>query len=277
MVYTYFYINITAYTVYSEHSFWGNLFAHLWDYFYKNPLISIPWAVGMLLFWIKPKARLRLWAKITLTAAGLTALAATVVSEQVFDYYFLICAPFAVLGIVGVLEWISKIRMPELVPGALAPIVCAGLWALAVTFHPNAHDLHKKREDLAQFAFADIIRQTPGATLLNYDSLDMGFYTAADIVPSVKFFMRQNIPYENFPANQDAQNQYLRDAVTDYVVVLTNQATAENNGPLNENYERIAKRQYSAYIDDYDYMLYKRREPEEKEETKPEPAEIVES
>lgn len=117
-----------------------------------------------------------------------------------------------------------------------------------------------------QFVFADIIRETPGATLLNYDALDLGFYTAADIVPNVKFFMKQNIPYEKFPDNQDAQNQYLQEAKTDYVVLLTNNDTAENNAILNENYERIARREYSPYIEDYDYMLYKRRDKEEKTE-----------
>ncbi len=266
LYYTYFYINITAYTIHESGRFWGSVFENIWRCFYKNPLISVPWGLGLLLFWIKPKEKMCLWAKIALTASGLTALAATMVSEQVFDYYFLICAPFAALGVISVLEWAARTRMPKLIPGAAAPVICTGLWALTAVAHPNAHDLHKNREDLVQFVFADIIRETPGATLLNYDALDLGFYTAADIVPNVKFFMKQNIPYEKFPDNQDAQNQYLQEAKTDYVVLLTNNDTAENNAILNENYERIARREYSPYIEDYDYMLYKRRDKEEKTE-----------
>lgn len=263
LYYAYFYINITAYPVRGEGGFLGAFFANIWRSFYKNPFISIPWGIGLALLWACPRNKLAIWARIVLTVSGLAALVATVVSQQVFDYYFLICAPFALLGIVGVLSWVEKIKMSELIPGAAAPVVCAGLWALTVIAHPNAHDLHKKREDLVQFVFADIIQETPGATLLNYDSLDLGFYTAADIVPNVKYFMKQNIPYEKFPKNQDAQTQYIREAKTDYVVLLTNQAAAENNIPLNENYERIAQMQYSAYIEDYDYMLYKRRNEEE--------------
>ena len=266
--YTYFYINITAYTGQGEGGFWAAFFRNIWYSLYKNPFISIPWVLGLALFWIKPKKTLRVWAKITLTAASLTALAAIAVSRQVYDYYFLICAPFALLGIIGVMEWTAKIKMPALVPGAAAPVVCAGLWALMVPLHPNAHDLHKQKQELPQFQFAEIMQGTPGATLLNYGSLDLGFYTAADIVPNVKYFMKQNIPYEYFPENQDAQDQYLKEARTDYVVLLTNADTAENNEYLNQNYERVASAPYSEYMEDYDYMLYKRRDPAEKE-TKP--------
>jgi len=49
--------------------------------------------------------------------------------------------------------------------------------------------LEFKKEDLVQFKYASIINQKKDATLLNYGTLDGGFYSAADIVPNIRFFI----------------------------------------------------------------------------------------
>lgn len=67
-----------------------------------------------------------------------------------------------------------------------------------------------------QYRFAQRIRQTEGATLLHYGSLDGGFYYAADLVPDVKYFCRLNI---RLPEMLSEQDRYVREGVAEFVVV----------------------------------------------------------
>ena len=83
-----------------------------------------------------------------------------------------------------------------------------------------------------QYQLAKVINETPNATLLNYGFMDAGFFTAAGIAPSVKFFHSSNV---NMPEKSEEQLRYIREGLVDYVVV-------RNEGPkeLHENYELVA-------------------------------------
>jgi len=75
-------------------------------------------------------------------------------------------------------------------------------WAtitISLTSHTNQKLswLGVNKEDLVQYKFAAIINQTEGATLLNYGSLDGGFYTVSGIVPNVKYFHKIMFREEN--------------------------------------------------------------------------------
>ena len=70
------------------------------------------------------------------------------------------------------------------------------------------------------------------ATLLNYGFMDAGFYTAAGLVPSVKYFHQTNVPLEEMLAEQE---RYLREGLCDYVVTRGKQP-----GMDRERYELIA-------------------------------------
>ncbi len=57
--------------------------------------------------------------------------------------------------------------------------------------------------------------QKENPTLLNYGFLDGGFYTAADIVPTCKYFCILNIPLKEM---QEVQDECLSSGAVDFVV-----------------------------------------------------------
>ena len=79
----------------------------------------------------------------------------------------------------------------------------------------NVRDLGKARAETMQYRFAAVIAQTPNATLLNYNFMDAGFYTACDIAPTVKYFHRTNV---HLPEMVEEQARYVAQGLTDYVV-----------------------------------------------------------
>ena len=57
----------------------------------------------------------------------------------------------------------------------------------------------------------------PGASLLNYGTLDGGFYTAAGVLPPCRYFCVTNMPLE---AQWAEQNTLLQTGAVDYAVAL---------------------------------------------------------
>ncbi len=68
-----------------------------------------------------------------------------------------------------------------------------------------------EKEELPQYQFAQIINQTENATLLNYGFLDGGFYMAADVLPTTKFFCRLNLRNSDFPEMRKEQERLIED------------------------------------------------------------------
>ena len=102
-------------------------------------------------------------------------------------------------------------------PGYLLAILVFLLFAFYKS--PNTYRIGTPRKELVQYQFAEIIRETPDATLLNYGFLDAGFYTVCDILPTERFFQMQNISYEAFPEMMDSQNECIREQRVDYLIL----------------------------------------------------------
>ncbi|MFH1512929.1 MAG: hypothetical protein ABIG45_06210 [Bacillota bacterium] len=83
-----------------------------------------------------------------------------------------------------------------------------------------------------QYRLAAIISQTPNATMLNYFFMDTGFYTAANVTPSVKYFHYTNVPLDEMYAEQ---TRYIADGITDFVVTRGRQPDT-----ITDNYTLIA-------------------------------------
>jgi hypothetical protein len=151
-----------------------------------------------------------LWLMAAATGLGVF------IGGKAYVYYGLILAafmPFAALWLCLLAE-----RLPRQ-PRPLGAAALAGLTivsaALCVFTTPNRGDLLAPRAQTMQYRFAAIINRTPNATLLNYGFMDAGFYTAAGIVPSVKYFHQTNVP---LPEMRSEQARYVAEGITDYVV-----------------------------------------------------------
>ena len=72
-------------------------------------------------------------------------------------------------------------------------------------------------QQLPQYRFAADIRADGGGTLLNYGTLDGGFYTVTGQLPPCKYFCVTNLPLAEQQQQQDA---LLAAGGVDYVVTL---------------------------------------------------------
>ena len=94
--------------------------------------------------------------------------------------------------------------------------------------------------ELAQFQFAEIMSTEKSPTLLNYGFLDGGFYTAADILPSTKYFCKLNLSLDEMTAEQNA---VIKNKEVQFVVLRCDAKTKEYGSKvpyLLDNYDCIS-------------------------------------
>ena len=113
--------------------------------------------------------------------------------------------------------------------------------------------LFTNKNDYAQFRIANIIKEnSTNPTILNYGSLDYGFYNILGIIPNCKYFHRMNIPYEKLSDNYDVQKKYIINGMVDYVII----GIRKDNKKVLEDFEFILNNYEIIYEDDQVYEKY---------------------
>jgi len=89
----------------------------------------------------------------------------------------------------------------------------------------------------------------------------MGFYTTAGVLPTIKYFELQNLEYSRYPLNTDEQNRYVRDGVTEFVVLRDYAVKDKNKAKvmqLNSKYRLVnfADQYFEGYT--FTYYLFQR-------------------
>lgn len=113
---------------------------------------------------------------------------------------------------------------------------------------PNPAFMGTKKADLPQYQFAQIIHQTPNATLLNYGFLDGGFYMAADIIPTTRFFCTLHVPLEEMNEELD---RTVQEGLVDYIVTRSRELESHC-------YRQIAQVDYRFEDTSFTFRLYHR-------------------
>lgn len=163
---------------------------------------------------------------------------------HVFVYYELIFLPFAVFAVVPFIRFAQ--RVPKLVPA----FMLVGTLALACFISPNTYLLHYQKEQMPAHRFAARIRQTENATMLNYGFLDGGFYRAAGILPSNKYFCKLNIPLPQMLEEHDA---LLNEGRVDFIVT--------RNTPVDSPlYSLVDVAAFPFEKQNFVYYLYQRKD-----------------
>lgn len=230
-----------------------------------NPIFAGHFLIGLIIFLTNIHYIPKRIAKISLLSCLLFLALSVFGGGRGYIYYFLIISPFIIFGFIVLLSLFYK--QFGAIKSRLASIFII-LISVIITFsytlvcNHNTYMLKMDKEDLVQFKYAKIIRQTENATLLNYGTLDIGFYTTTGIVPNVRFFQNLNIPYSAFPLVMDEQNRYIKEKVVDFITLVV---PSDNNfenpeiPSLYENYSLIEKELQAFENIDYYYLLFEKK------------------
>lgn len=185
---------------------------------------------------------------------------------RAYIYYFLIFTPLITLGLITLVSLISNIFISTQINKHFSLILFSVIiitWIPTYLFNQNTYFLRVNKNDLVQFRFSTIINETKDATLLNYSTLDMGFYTTTGITPNILFFEEHNLSKLKFPQNMDEQNRYIKEKLIDYVVYavpVPSIGKEEITPYLLKNYQLITTGIQEYENLKYEYFLYKKIE-----------------
>lgn len=187
-----------------------------------NPGYTLPLLLGAAGLMLSKRHSLP--EKITWALCGLLGLITVFFGGRYYLYYgfaFGAMVPLFFAVALGALSAHTSALPPvrakpgtALCMGCLA--VCTALCLLLCPLlSPNKPLEQPPKEELMQYRFAAIIRQYENATLLNYNFLDWGFYTAAEVAPHLKYYHLPNMP---LPELHSEQQRYVREGLSDFVV-----------------------------------------------------------
>jgi hypothetical protein len=258
---TYFVINMTGYpTSLSWISRISNILIVLAAQFSLNPVPGFLLWFGILSFILFKKFIPGNRNKLLLILCFMLLLLGVYTGRVGFIYYYLIFMPFIIFGLIALADVLRAFFKRLNQPAWIFILISATLFIslpLEYRFNQNAYMLHWKQEDLVQYKFASILNQRQNPTLLNYGSLDMGIYTTAGILPNIKYFELQNLDYTRYPLNLDEQNRYIREGLTDFVVLsyyADNDDKGETIPYLTANYQLVAAA--DQYFEGYMFSYY---------------------
>jgi len=255
----YFYLNFTAYP---KTSGLMEMLTTAWKTVVEtvaaSPVLMASMAAGLLGFVFTSKLLRGVWPKVCYVLLPMLLAVGVYAGGRTYPYYFLILRGMLMLpGLIAAAYALSalaravtlaKLRppMPPHPRIGLRPmfaLFCAAILVLSAWGAYGSYQyrdfMQQDKADLAQYRFAALMNEEENPTLLNYGFLDGGFYTAADILPTVRYFCKLNL---NLPEMMQAQRQAIRDKAVDFVVLRYRGEKHEYGSDvpqLLENYELV--------------------------------------
>lgn len=199
-----------------------------------------------------------IWIRLYIALSFVFLMIGVYIGGVPFIYYFLCFEFYIIFAFIAVFYFIEQYchwRSLNII------ILCCGLFAVGhyTWKSPNKESMDLSKKDYAQYVFKDIICESKDKTLLNFDNLDGGFYTTCDIVPNVKYFMRQNVEYNRYPQILDGQIDVIKNKETEFVIIrefFGNQGYRKTIPYLEANYKEIKKHSQKYEGMDFTYYLY---------------------
>ena len=266
---TYFGFNLTVYP--NTISFFGilkNMIQSIQQQVLVNPVFSLLLMAGLMVFIVTKKFIQNLWQRLCLFLCIFFLALGVYASGFGFPYYFLIFTPFIVFAVIILFSLFPKVhrRLSTFSP-VLAILITILITGATITISLTSHTNQKlswlgvNKENLVQYKFAAIINQTEGATLLNYGSLDGGFYTVSGIVPNVKYFHKNNVSRREYPIVEDEQDRYIREKKVDFVVIRLSPGISVEQMVVSElfqNYHMVSVEQQEFVDTQFSYYLFEK-------------------
>ena len=141
--------------------------------------------------------------------------------EMAHPYYALVFAATAGAGLArfaALADRLMHARVPLAPRAGLAAALCLSLLPLCARLCPAGALRAVRREEMAQTIFArEMHRLSSHPSLLDYSSLDQGFYLAANILPECRYFADNNLETAEKRRTLDA---WLSEARSEFVVTV---------------------------------------------------------
>ncbi len=266
LFYTYFYVNMTAYS--SNISIIKRIILALKSalaYSRHLPIFLVTAAFGYIFFMINKKMITNKIGKIAINFAIILSSIGIYYGNN-YKYYFLFLMPFMIFGICSIGYILDKViekktnKNPKLklLYLALNILVTCGFIALTYINTPNRTNMNIDSSNLVQFKFAKFINEEQDKSILNYNFIDGGFYTVTNTIPNIKYFSMPNIEYNSYPIIKDEQDRYIREKVTNFVICKIEENNEINIKFLNENYIEVTRDKVEDDGVIYEYVLLKK-------------------
>lgn len=207
--------------------------------------------VGGLILFLMNKKVSNLWVKISTLASIILTFGMIYLTGRLYPYLIIPVLAFLVFSLIGFLNLINKKLSDKKIKYSYLIVISLFLLLPITVKNENIYESRFfEVTDPAQIEFAKIINEDEDPTLLNFLSLDAGFYTAANIIPNIKYFYIPNIEFDLYPEVYVKQYDALEDKLVKYVVVTNyNEEAKSAYLKLNDHYEEITR------IDNY--VLFK--------------------
>lgn len=254
----YIYTNIFVYSDVSDKISIGtkiyNMVKILYWRIYTDYSFFVPIIVGYTVYICLPRVS-KWYEKINLMMLIGFMFVGIYIGGADLPYYSLPISIFTVVGCVVVARIIDKMLAKESSRIILVVSSCVMLIACARFSYcqsMNVPRMNTSKNDLFICKFAQTLTGEDNPTLLNYGVLDVGLYTAADIMPSCRFYHQCNLPLNEMKSEQE---RYIREGLTDYVV-----ASEIYPDFIFEKYDLIQEEYYDEPMLERTYYLFKRKD-----------------
>lgn len=211
--------------------------------------------IGSLLFVLSKRYIDKFYKKILLIQTYIFSFFGIFFGGFAYDYYFLFMMPYIILSFILIFDNLQRSKLSN-IKKTLVFILFALFCVYNISKSNNIYFHEMKLEDTVQYKFSEEIRKTKNPTLLNFGSLDGGFYMMSDVLPSVKYFEQQNV---YIPGADDLLHEMINEKMFDYIVVRTDEMYDPRGDFLYDNYTLIKKQSQVSEGVTFKYYLYKRK------------------
>lgn len=171
-----------------------------------------------------------------------------------YHYYSLPMSIFLLFGLIFLFSFVDSRKF--LSRFLWSSLICL---ILVFSFSSNTRMIFYKEDNYAQYEFASIINQVESPTLLNYGFLDGGFYLTTGIQPKMYYFMKNNIPYQNYPEMMNTQDYYVKERLFDFIVIKGSLSRRKKEF-ISQYYEMVSSHtQTNNLSQTITYILYQRK------------------
>ena len=183
----------------------------------KLGIMLLLFIAGALFFERKFKKRALILFLVTFTVTAMLTYP-RIYFIYYYSFIFMFYLPFALLIFVRLVELgMKKLKDSKRLISLLTGAVCLVAVLILLLLGKNNYLLLKPSSEIPQFKFAEEINKKDNPKILTFDIMDAGFYTAAGITPSNRFFCFLNIE-KDYPAILEEQGRLIDEGYYDFIV-----------------------------------------------------------